>query len=117
MSEQQRYDVTFAGLQTEFGGKVYTHEDVVVTKTSTMTHGSMLVAAGTEAAIADVAVVTGVIDDPMVDFEDVAVGDDVLVSVARRGNVFNTDALTYSDAGAAVPANLTLLNSAQNIFK
>lgn len=117
MSTQQRYDVTLAGLQTEFGGRTYTHDSVVVTKTATMKHGSMLVAANTEAAIADVALVTGVIDDPMVDFEGVAVGDTVYVSVAKRGCVFATSALKYSDAGAAVPASLTLLASAQNIFK
>ncbi len=115
MSTQQRYDVTLGGLQTEFGGTAFTHESVVVTKTATMSHGSMLVAANTEAAIANVALVTGVIDDPSIDL--IATGSTALVSVARRGCIFSTAGLKYSDAGAAVPASLTLLNSAFNIFK
>lgn len=114
MSVQQRYDVTFASLTTEFGGKAYSHETVSVTKTDTMTHGSMLIAANTEAAISAVADVTKVIDDPSIDL--VATGDTALVSVAVRGNVFNTASLTFSDAGAAVPAALTGMADS-NIYK
>ena len=115
MSTQSTVQVTFGGISTEYSNKGFTHETLSVTKTATMANGSALVAAGTEAALADVALVTQVIDDPAIDA--VADGDTALVSVAVRGCIFNTDAINYSDAGAFVPANATLLNAALNIYK
>ena len=115
MSTQSPVQVTFGGISTEYSNKGFTHETLSVTKTATMANGSALVAAGTEAAIASVALVTQVIDDPAVELlEDGATG---LVSVAVRGNIFNTAAINYSDAGAFVPAGATLLNAALNIYK
>ena len=115
MSTQSTVQVTFGGISTEYSNKGFTHETLSVTKTATMTNGSALVAAGTEAAIASVALVTQVIDDPAVEL--LATGETGLVSVAVRGCIFNTAAINYSDAGAFVPAGATLLNAALNIYK
>jgi hypothetical protein len=115
MSTQTPVQVTFGGISTEYSNKGFTHETLTVTKTATMFNGSALVAAGTEAAIANVALVTQVIDDPAIDI--VATGDTALVAVAVRGCIFNTAAINYSDAGAFVPASATLLNAALNIYK
>lgn len=115
MSTQSLVQVTFGGISTEYSNKGFTHESITVAKTATMANGSALVAAGTEAAIADVADVTGVIDDPAIELADE--GDSVLVAVATRGCIFNTDAISFSDAGALVPSAATILNTALNIFK
>ena len=101
-------------LDTMYTG--HTADTVSVTWTATMRQGSMLVAANTEAAIADVATVTKVINDPVEMAKDHTVGDTVLLNVAVRGNVFKTSELKFSDAGAAVPASLALLD-VTNIFK
>ena len=115
MSEQTLVQVTHGSVGTEYSNKGFSHETVQVTKTATMANGSALVAANTEAAIANVALVAKVIDDPAIDA--VATGDTALVSVAVRGNIFNVAAINYSDAGAFVPASATLLNSQLNVYK
>lgn len=84
-----------------------THRTVSVTKTATMAQGSALVAAGTEAAIANVALVTGILDDLRIDNADV--GDVVLVRVAHSFCKFKTANIKFSDAGAFVPAAATAL--------
>ena len=115
MSTQSPVQVTFGGLSTEYSNKGFTHETLSVTKTATMFNGSALVAAGTEAAIASVALVTQIIDDPSVELLET--GETGLVAVAVRGNIFNTAAINYSDAGAFVPASATLMLAELNIFK
>ncbi|QXN60156.1 hypothetical protein KUA24_89 [Vibrio phage HNL01] len=86
----------------------FTHTQVEVTKTATMGFGSMLVAAGTEAAKADAANVVMVIDDPSIDA--VATGDTAVVSVAVRGCEFKAAALQFSD-GALTNETLTKLEA------
>ena len=84
-----------------------THRTVSVTKTATMSQGSALVAAGTEAALLDVANVTGILDDLRID--NAATGDVVLVRVAHSFCKFKTANIHYSNAGAFVPASATKL--------
>lgn len=72
-------------------------ESVLVTVTATMTHGSALVAAGTEATKADVADVVGFIDDQQFGEFKPAVGTTALVNVVKRNAIVNSDALVYSD--------------------
>lgn len=115
MSVQTPLQVTFGSISTEYSNKGFSHETVEVTKTATMKNGSALVAANTEAAIASVATVAKVIDDPAID--NVAEGESVLVSAAVRGCIFNTAAVKFSDAGALVPAAATLLNAQLNTYK
>ena len=103
-----------ASLQTEFGGKGRTHESLEVVKTATMEHGSLLIAAGTEAALADVATVTMIIDDPQMDF--VAVGDTVLTSVAVRECTVDESECKFSDAGVLDGTAATALIAARFIF-
>ncbi len=101
-------------LDTMYTG--HTSDTVSVTWTATMRQGSMLLANNTEAAVADVATVAKVINDPVEMSKSHNVGDTVLVNVAVRGSVFQTSELKYSDAGTAVPASLALL-AQTNIFK
>jgi hypothetical protein len=103
----QRKQVVLDVLDSGRTGQGMSHTTVQVTKTATMTQGSALVAAGTEAALADVATVTGVIDDLTID--NAAVGDVLIVSVAQSFCLFKTANIHFSDAGAFVPANATLL--------
>ncbi len=97
--------------------KTATHETRSVTVTATMSNGSALVAANTEAAIAAVADVTQVIDEPNWDDQGHAVGAVVDVNVAVRGCVFDTSVIHFSDAGALVPASATALIAQTNVFK
>ncbi len=115
MTTQALVQVTHGSVGAEYSNRGFSHETVTVTKTATMANGSALVAANTEAAIANVALVAKVIDDPSIDL--VATGSTALVSVAVRGNIFNTAAISYSDAGAFVPASATLLNTQMNVYK
>lgn len=114
MATQKMKQPIVASVQTEFGGKGRTHISLEVTKTATMENGSLLVAAGTEAAIADVALATMVIDAPLVDFLEV--GEVALVSVAVREGTVKVSDVKFSDAGALVPANATALIAAGFIF-
>lgn len=95
----------------------FTHDTVDVTWTATMKNGSMLVAAGTEAAVLDAANVVGVIDDHTV--RDLAsnleVGDTLSVSVAKRGCTFNDDKVVFSN-GAINAAARTALEGQMNTF-
>lgn len=93
-----------------------THETQSVTVTATMSNGSALVAAGTEAAIAGVADVTMVIDEPNWDDKEFVVGEVIDVNVAVRGCVFAPSVIHFSDAGAFVPANATALIAQMNTF-
>jgi hypothetical protein len=95
--------IVFNKLESEIGGM--THETLTVTKTATMTNGSLLIADGTEAAAAAAATVAFVIDDRQVD--ELATGDSFEVSVAKFGCVFNSGELTFSDV-AFDPATHTL---------
>jgi hypothetical protein len=93
--------VVLNSLADSFGGKDMTHETVVVTKTATMTSGSLLVGA-VEAAAADAATVDGIIDDAKI--EVASVGDVVAVSVAKRNVKVAGSALTFSDAAYGAEA-------------
>lgn len=86
-------------------------ESVQVTKTATMDNGSALVAAGTEAAEADVASVVGFIDDPQ--FAEFAeVGKTHLVNVVKRLAIVNGTAVKYSDVAELDAAQLATLQAA-----
>lgn len=106
MATFQRKQVVLNTLTSDRADDM-THRTVSVVKTATMAQGSALVAAGTEAAIANVALVTGVIDDLLID--GAAVGETVLVRVAHSFCKFKTSNIKFSDAGAFVPASATLL--------
>jgi len=84
------------------------YTSVLVTVTDTMGNGSLLVAAGTEAAIADSATATGIIDDPKFDEGFYKVGDQLLVPVAQRNLIANADVIKFSD-GAYTNEALTAL--------
>lgn len=88
------------------------YESVLVTVTATMGNGSLLVAAGTEAAAADAALAVGIIDDPKFDESDFySVGDVVLVPVLKRNGIANSDVIKFSDAAYGAEA-LTALSAA-----
>lgn len=96
-----------ANFQQYAGTDTYdlTHETLQVTKTATMTHGTLLVAAGTEAINTDLASnVVYVIDDPKIDFA--ATGDEVTVSV-----VSNLDAVKFY--GSALKLGSTPLSAGE----
>lgn len=97
-----RDQVVLAQLVEDTAGIV--RDEVKVTKTATMANGSLLVAAGTEAAAAAAATVTFVIDDSRVDqLED---GDVMTVSVVKAGAILNYGKIKFSDAayaGEALP--------------
>lgn len=96
-----------ANFQQYAGTNTYdlTHETLQLTKTATMTHGTLLVAAGTEAINTDLAAnVTHVIDDPKVDFA--AVGDVVTVSA-----VADLDAVKFY--GSALKLGSTPLSAGE----
>lgn len=107
MATLSRVQVVIDYLTGARTGNGMTHRSANVTKTATMTNGSALVAADTEAALADVALVTGVIDDIRID--NLAVGEQLTVRVAESFCLFDTDKIHFSDAGAFVPAAATLL--------
>ncbi len=93
-----------------------THQTETVVVTATMAHGSALVAANTEAAVADVALVTSIIDMPTYADEGFTVGDTITVNVAKRGCVVDESVVNYSDAGAFVGANAVLFTANQNLY-
>ncbi len=93
-----------------------THETKSVTVTETMSNGSALVAAGTEAALADVATVTMVIDEPDWDDKEFVVGEVIDVNAAVRGCVFDPTVIHFSDAGEFVPTAATALIAQMNTF-
>lgn len=95
----------------------FTHDDVAVTWTATMKNGSIVNAAGVEVAVADAATAAGVIDDLTVrDYGDtLAVGDSLVVAVAKRGCVFKEANLKFTDA-AINAAGKTALAAQLNQF-
>lgn len=107
MTTFTRPQVVLEVLESGRSGQTMSHTTVLVTKTSTMKHGSALVAAGTEAALLNVALVTGIIDDLAIN--NVATGGTLQVSVAQKFCLFKTSEISYSNAGAFVPANATIL--------
>lgn len=92
------------------------YESVLVTVTDTMKNGSLLVAAGTEAAIADAADVVGVIDDLKFDEGFYTTGDVILVPVAKRDSILNGSVLTFSD-GERTNEALPLIAAAGNTIQ
>lgn len=114
MPTSNRKQAILAGLQTEFRGNDWTHKTVEVTVTSTMRNGSLLIAANTEAAAADAANVTGIIDDPRFDenfAEGYDVGDVVLTRVARRDVIANSDVIRFSDVAYTNQTLTALVNA------
>lgn len=122
MATSYRKQAVLAGLQTELGGNAYTHKSAEVTVTATMGNGSFVKADNTEAAIADVALVTGFIDDERFDDGFYAVGDVVMTRVAVRNVIANSDVVHYSDdvfggeALAILDANGVIFQSAATNF-
>ena len=108
--------VTLGGVDSTSGG--YTHDSVLVTVTATMQQGSLLVADGTEAATADAANVVGAIDD--LTFrrhrDELAVGDQVLASVAKRGLTLNETVLKYTDGDIDAAGKTALAAAGLNKF-
>lgn len=96
MATSARKQAILAGLQTEIGGNAYTHETAEITMTATMANGSFLKADNTEAAIADVALVAGILDAP--EIELYVDGDVFVTRVAKRNVIANSDVVQYSDA-------------------
>jgi hypothetical protein len=114
MTTSLREQAILGGVQTESGVNNYTHESIEVTVTDTMANGSLLVAAGTEAAIADAALVTGILDAP--EIENYATGDTFLTRVARRNVIANKDVINFSD-GDYSTETLTILAAAGVILQ
>mgnify|MGYP000182354736 CR=1 FL=1 len=110
MATSHRQPVVLNTLSAAMGGNM-SYESVLVTVTATMQNGSLLVAANTEAAAADAATVTGIIDFPQFEVGDYAVGDVILVPVVRRDAIVNLNALHFSD-GAYTNEGLTALAGA-----
>lgn len=108
MATFERPQVVIQRLVSDVTGNSMTNKSVEVLKTATMSQGSALLADGTEATLAQVALVTGVIDDLSID--NVVDGDSVYLSVAESFCLFKTDNIHFSDAGAFVPASASLLN-------
>lgn len=117
MAVSSRPQVVFNEVSTQLNTSDWTHDTVTVTWTATMSDGSLLVAANTEAALIDAANVVKVIDDPQAFEKGYQVGDTVAVNVAVQGNVFNTAALSYSDTDTVVASALTGLAAKLNTFK
>lgn len=121
MATSERKQAVLANVGTQVSGNAYTHESVEVTKTATMTNGSLLLATNLEAAVADAATVTGIIDYPQIDLAET--GDVVLVSVAKRSVIANTDVINFSDAVydgeslTALEAKGVVLQSAEAEFE
>lgn len=115
MATSYRKQAILAGVQTELGGNAFTHESVEVTVTATMGNGSFLVGA-TEAAIADVATVDGILDDERFDSGFFEVGDVVLTRVAKRSVIANADVVKFSDAAFGGEA-LAILDAKDVIFQ
>jgi len=110
MSISNRGQAILAGVGTEFGGNGYTHETIEVVVTDTMCNGSLLVGS-VEAAVADIATVDGILDDPKFPMVGTAgapevgqsldffsVGDTVMVRVAKNNVIANSDVINFSDA-------------------
>lgn len=92
-----------------FGGKDMAFDTVVVTKTATMGNGSILKDDGTEAAIADAAVATHIVDQPSLDLAEV--GDVVAVSALSGFGKVTKAHIKFSD-GAYTNETLTALAAA-----
>ena len=114
MATSARKQAILAGLQTEIGGNAYTHETVEITMTATMANGSFLKADNTEAAIADIAIVAGVLEAP--EIELYADGDVFVTRVAKRNVIANSDVVQYSDAAFGGEA-LAILDAKGVIFQ
>ena len=96
-------------LPDVFGGRDMAFDTVVVTKTASMGNGSILKADGTEAAIADAATATRIIDHAALDLADV--GDVVAVSaLSAFGKAYKAN-IKFSD-GAYTNQALTALAAA-----
>ena len=96
-----------ANFQQYAGTNTYdlTHETLQLTKTATMTHGTLLLSTGLEAISTDLAAnIAFVIDDPKVDFA--AAGDVVTVSV-----VSDLDAVKFY--GSALKLGATPLSAGE----
>lgn len=91
--------VTVNYLQDVYGGKGMSHDTVVVTKTATMESGSILKADGTEAAVADAATATLILDFAAVDVA--SVGDVIAASAVKAYSQVKTGSLKFSDAAYA----------------
>lgn len=120
MATSYRKQAILAGVKTELGANAYTHESVLLTVTDTMKNGSLLVG-DTEAALADVATVDGIIDDPAFDDGLYATGDVILVSVAKRSVIANTAVIAFTDGtvkdNVADVTTLTALVDAGVVFQ
>ena len=116
MATNKVTQVTLNNIAAKIDTYDLSHETVNVTWTATMQHGSLLLANDTEAAAAAAATVEKVIDDPSLIDNDYQAGDVVQVNVAVQGNVFNTDALTFSDTSTVDPSTLTALAAKLNKF-
>lgn len=97
MATSHRQPVVLNTLSAAMGGNM-SYESVRVTVTATMQDGSLLLASGAEAAAADAANVTGIIDFPQFEVGDYATGAIILVPVVRRDAIVNSEALHFSDA-------------------
>lgn len=89
----------------------YTSETASVTKTATMANGSLLLANNTEAAVADVATVVSIINDPLIN--TVAVGESLAVAIVKRDAIVNQSAVKFSDVatGSVSDANVTAMTA------
>lgn len=102
------YQVQLDGVQNLYKNNGRTHESVVITKTTTMKNGSILKADNTEAAKADAATATKILDFTAFNGLDIATGDTLEVPVIVRESTVDATYLTFSD-GAYTNEGLTAL--------
>ncbi len=107
--------VVLGGVDSDVG---YTHDSILVTLTATMKQGSILGADGTELAVAAAADAVAVIDDLTIrgHLAEYEVGDQLLVSVAKRGLILNEDVCVFSDAAIDATGKAALEASGNNKF-
>jgi len=102
----------------------YSQDSVNVTRTETLRQGSLLKADGTEATKAEAHLVVGVVNDENMlniargaDYSElVPVGSDMLITVAKRGCIFNTKGCFYKDGSPIDEAGKAALRALGNKF-
>ena len=123
MTKKYEFNNTAVVLGT-VGFTGFPKDSVNVTRTETLRQGSLLKADGTEATKAEASLVVGVVDDVNlsnilrgVDYSElVPVGEDILITVAKRYCIFNTAACFYKDGSPLDEDGKAALRRAGNTF-
>jgi len=113
MADSNFKQVVVNYVPSVYGGQEMSHDTVVVTKTATMENGSILKADGTEAAIADAATATHIINDTSFDVKEegdvVAVAAVKALAQVKKANIKFSDGAYTSEALTALESKLVEL--------